>query len=107
MIGLVQVRWQGCRYKAPPSGYRSDADHVARKERRQWRVRRLRRIGFAFSKLRFPAYRPTILKMRTLHINLRNRGFDIAQIGGRQLDARAARYSQSTGLGVGDFLEGP
>jgi hypothetical protein len=25
----------------------------------------------------------------TLHINLRNRAFDIAQIGGRQLDARA------------------
>ena len=26
----------------------------------------------------------------TLHINLRNRAFDIAQIGGRQLDARPA-----------------
>ena len=35
----------------------------------------------------------------TLHINLRNRAFDIAQIGGRQLDARCRRYSQPTGPG--------
>jgi ABC-type glycerol-3-phosphate transport system permease component len=56
-----------CRYKAPPSEYRSDADHAARKERRQWRVRRLRRIadclnGFAL-RVMFSccnAYRPTI-----------------------------------------------
>jgi hypothetical protein len=40
----------------------------------------------------------------TLHINLRNRPFDIAQIVGRQLDARAAdiinRYSVN-GIPVG------
>ena len=34
----------------------------------------------------------------TLHINLRNRAFDIAQIDGRQLDARAADSLRTTGL---------
>ena len=103
MIGLVQVGVADAGIKHLHQGYRSDAAHAARKERRQWRVRRLRRSadclnGFAFSKLYFPAvkclppdhFQQMLGITGTLHINLRNRAFDIAQIGGRQLDARAA-----------------